>query len=849
MATLDYRTTCELNRPVTIKHLDGMFFSQDVQANRIVVSVVRGGVNENLSGTVSANIIRADGSTVVQTGSISGNVASVTMPAAAYAVPGAIAVFVKHTQSGVTSTIAAVTGYVYKSTTDTIVDPGTIIPSIQDLLESIDDAIEDLEEAIAAIPQDYQDLEDDVSDLKRAVDYKLYSEVEDHGGYLTGSLKWLYVTSTKYRHIVIEITPGDKIDVTAGTNSAQIGFMRSYSAPVENAYADFSEQTGFTSLIDISASANAHYTVPSDAYYLYILKLNNNNDRNISKIVINGIDLTKAISENLSHISSMVSELQEDVEDTESAIGLLEKHIPYTMLDEYAMTSGYINGTKWLYVTSTKYKHILVPVNANDVVEIKSSSNGAQVACLKTNTAPVENASVDFSEAENFDALFSLNASKTVKFSIPSDTNYLYVLILNNNTDMTPVSVAINGIDISKTLRGNIDDIFASSLSENTAEKNHDTIGYTKLSDFEVKNGGINVNVNTWVDYGWNANERKHIAIPVNPGDSVQFIGHATNTGWFGFLKTYTVPIFGGTADMSEAEGFTTVKNINSNSETDVYTVPDDSHYMYLLIKGSGGSDVTPASVSINRVVISKSVKENIQIIRQMMIPTSDVNVCVMGDSIPQGFFSRYDSPGVPGTYTDVTGKAWPYVVSKMNAWNLTNKAWGGTGYLKISNNVVEESRGYKMARTTDFTPYNLVLLAYGINDWTSNCQMGDISVDASLTEHTTFYGAMKATIEAIIASNPMAKIFVITPMNERNRGTWETNWSLGYAWGNTGTLESFVQAMIEVCNFYGIQYIDMTHYACVNRNNMETILPDGIHPTLDGHALIAHELYKKITF
>lgn len=163
MATLDYRTTCELNKPVTIKHLDGMFFSQDVQANRIVVSVVRGGVNENLSGTVSANIIRADGSTVAQAGTISGNIASVTMPAAAYAVPGAIAVFVKHTQSGVTSTIAAVTGYVYKSTTDTIVDPGTIIPSVQNLIEAIEDAV-------ATIPQDYQDLEDSVSELGDEID-------------------------------------------------------------------------------------------------------------------------------------------------------------------------------------------------------------------------------------------------------------------------------------------------------------------------------------------------------------------------------------------------------------------------------------------------------------------------------------------------------------------------------------------------------------------------------------------------------------------------------------------------------------------------------------------------------
>lgn len=173
MAVLDYRTTCELTRPVSVKHLNGMFFSQDVQANRIVVSVVREGTPENLSGTISANIIRADGATVAQTGTIEGNVASVTMPEAAYAIPGAIAVFVKHTQDGATSTLAAVTGYVYKSTTDTIVDPGTIIPSIQDLISSIEDATEDLEEAIAAIPQDYQDLEDDVSDLKNEITNKL----------------------------------------------------------------------------------------------------------------------------------------------------------------------------------------------------------------------------------------------------------------------------------------------------------------------------------------------------------------------------------------------------------------------------------------------------------------------------------------------------------------------------------------------------------------------------------------------------------------------------------------------------------------------------------------------------
>ena len=221
MATLDYRTTCELNKPVKIKRIDGLFFSQDVQANRIVVSVVRNGVNESLTGTISANIIRADGETVVQAGEIDGNIASVKMPAAAYAVPGAIAIFVKLVQDGATSTIAAVTGYVYKSTTDVIVDPGTILPSIQDLLDSIDEAVakvedvtEEIDEGLTAIsaagttqvgnvntagttqvaavqakgaevlesiPSDYSELADDVSSLKNEIESMTTATASDEG--------------------------------------------------------------------------------------------------------------------------------------------------------------------------------------------------------------------------------------------------------------------------------------------------------------------------------------------------------------------------------------------------------------------------------------------------------------------------------------------------------------------------------------------------------------------------------------------------------------------------------------------------------------------------------------------
>lgn len=139
MATLDIRVSCEMTKPVPVRHIDGMVFSQDVMGNRVLVSMLRDGVPESPGGAITANIVRSDGTTVVQNGTISGNLASVVLPASAYAVPGSIGIFVKHTSSGATSTIAALTGYVYRSTTDTIVDPGTVIPNINQLLALVED--------------------------------------------------------------------------------------------------------------------------------------------------------------------------------------------------------------------------------------------------------------------------------------------------------------------------------------------------------------------------------------------------------------------------------------------------------------------------------------------------------------------------------------------------------------------------------------------------------------------------------------------------------------------------------------------------------------------------------------
>jgi lysophospholipase L1-like esterase len=150
--TINTNLVCELQSAVKVQYLDGNLFSQDVQGNVINVTVLDGGEPATLSGSVSANIIRADGGTVAATGgTIAGNVASITLPAAAYSVPGVVSIVVKVTDSGVTTTIAAVVANIYQSSTDTVIDPGTIIPSVQTLIAAID-------AAVASIPADYSSL-------------------------------------------------------------------------------------------------------------------------------------------------------------------------------------------------------------------------------------------------------------------------------------------------------------------------------------------------------------------------------------------------------------------------------------------------------------------------------------------------------------------------------------------------------------------------------------------------------------------------------------------------------------------------------------------------------------------
>lgn len=162
MAMIETWYDQDLMNPVRVQYLHGNVFSQDNQGNLIGVNVFEDGDPATLSGTVSANVIRSDGETVPVSGVLSGNQAYVILPQAAYAVPGIISIVIKLTGGGSTTTLCAVVATVYPSATDVIVDPGTIIPDIQLLLDSI-------AEAIQSIPPDYNAMAKQIKEVNSVI--------------------------------------------------------------------------------------------------------------------------------------------------------------------------------------------------------------------------------------------------------------------------------------------------------------------------------------------------------------------------------------------------------------------------------------------------------------------------------------------------------------------------------------------------------------------------------------------------------------------------------------------------------------------------------------------------------
>ena len=216
-----------------------------------------------------------------------------------------------------------------------------------------------------------------------------------------------------------------------------------------------------------------------------------------------------------------------------------------------------------------------------------------------------------------------------------------------------------------------------------------------------------------------------------------------------------------------------------------------------------------------------------------------------LGDSITEGYMSAVDSTTDTGYKSwRATSGRWVDYVAQLNGYKLTNKGVGATGYVQGTNNARAQ------VDSIDFSDCDLVTLAYGVNDWKyPGNTIG--SLDDDITTGGTMVSNLRYIIKKILTDNPYCKIFVITPINCRSLGTYDTNWGIAYAGTNSsgGSLENIFTAIKSVCEYHGIEMIDMTHSSVVNRENIRTALADYVHPTAECHRVMGYELARKIKF
>lgn len=133
-----FKRKIDVDAEIQMTPLKSLYASGDKDAHIFELSLYRGAEEVDLSGaSTQGYFIRADGYTVPITGTISGNVVTLTLSEGCYYVVGNFNLIIKVSIAESRKSVFWGNGYVVRSMTDAIVDEENVIPSLDELLAQI----------------------------------------------------------------------------------------------------------------------------------------------------------------------------------------------------------------------------------------------------------------------------------------------------------------------------------------------------------------------------------------------------------------------------------------------------------------------------------------------------------------------------------------------------------------------------------------------------------------------------------------------------------------------------------------------------------------------------------------
>lgn len=128
----------DISKPIMRTDTGVLLASDDNLANRFGANILLNGQPIDIgTGTVKGYFIRPNGDTVFIDGVANGNTVHVDLPHECYAVNGSFSLAIKVTVEGTTMTARVIDGYIRQTRTDAVVDPGEVLPSLEEVLAKV----------------------------------------------------------------------------------------------------------------------------------------------------------------------------------------------------------------------------------------------------------------------------------------------------------------------------------------------------------------------------------------------------------------------------------------------------------------------------------------------------------------------------------------------------------------------------------------------------------------------------------------------------------------------------------------------------------------------------------------
>jgi lysophospholipase L1-like esterase len=216
-----------------------------------------------------------------------------------------------------------------------------------------------------------------------------------------------------------------------------------------------------------------------------------------------------------------------------------------------------------------------------------------------------------------------------------------------------------------------------------------------------------------------------------------------------------------------------------------------------------------------------------------VLTPLKTKTLVINGMSITAG---SYPTDGTPG-YEDVLTR-YSTIVADAFKMAESNHAIGGSVLAIQSANPT--TRDPLISRYQSMANGDIVIIDIGTNDWQYDwTPLGTMNS----RNNNEFYGALHNLCLGLLEKYTGKPILFLTPIKRYQTPYNVTPLDVN---ANGKTLEDYGNIIKQVCGYYGIPVLDMHHECTLNPSisTQKTLyVPDGTHPNLAGHAIMARRI------